>query len=619
MSSKRAITVFLCVMALSFAATGSAQEIGDPYEVLNRYFQAEGGLERLRAERSSYSEGTLSMGGMEGSLNVWMQKPGKSRAEIALGPLNIIQGDNGQHAWVLDQNGKLQVITNPDEATIKRRRVARLMEEYAFADRESDVFTVSLDSIEQLDSSNCYVITVTNNINVDRYKVYINTQTFAREKEVFIEDVQSRDAYHKDLREIEGLLVPFWTKEIYHQTGQDQEIRLTEYVSNPKIDPVQFEPPEQGAKDYEFVDGDRAENIKFGFIGNHLYIPVTVGGKKRHWVLDTGAGISVLNRAFSEELGLELEGQVKGQGAGGTVSASFTTLPPYHVEGIQFQEQTIAVIDMNELIRRLGVDVVGILGFDFLSRFVTKVDFANETVSFYDPETFTYTGGGQVLDIHIDNSVFAVHATLDGNHSGTWLFDLGAGTTHLDGIYALREGYADKKGVLGMGHGAGNEYQLKKVRCDSLHFAGFTVYGPEVNFSYGGTDTVFTADRIGVLGNSLFRNFVLYCDYANERLIVEEGDKFNQPWPTDNSGLQIAWSADHKVEVSYVSPGTPVNKAGFLKGDLLKKIGSIDVTLTDDIIAIRELLKADPGTEYNVVIDRGGEEKILKLTLAKLL
>ena len=614
-----AIVIYVTVLTTGMNFLATAQEISDPYDILNRYFQAVGGLDLLTAEKTSYSEGILSIGGMEGTLKTWISKPGRYRAEIALGPLNIIQGDNGEHAWILDQNGKLQVITNPDEATIKRRKVKRLIEEYAYAKRNSKVFTVNFEGIEPVDGKDCYVVKVSNNINFDSYTAYLNIQTFLQEKAVYIEDDQSRDVYYHDYQEIDKLRIPFWIKEIAHRTGQSQDIKLTQYLSNPEIDSSLFEPPEQDIKDYQFTDGNSAENIPIKFIGNHIFIMVNVQGKERLWVLDTGAGISVINKAFAEELGLELEGELKGQGAGGTVSASFATLPPYSLRGIQFKEQIVAVIDMNKLIRRIGLDIVGILGYDFLSRFVTKVDFSNELVSFYEPSDFEYTGDGHVLDIHIENSQFEVNATLDGTHAGNWLFDLGAGTTHLDGCYALREGYADKPGVLGMGHGAGNEYQLKDIRCDSIQFAGFVMYDPEISFHYGGTDTVFTADQIGVLGNSLFRNFVLYCDYADERLIVEKGSEFNRVWPRDNSGLQIAWSPDKMVEIIYVSPETPADKAGFVKGDFILSINGIDVSLLDGLIAIREMLKADTGTKYEIVIERAGKTETLKLKLAGLI
>ena len=157
------------------------------------------------------------------------------------------------------------------------------------------------------------------------------------------------------------------------------------------------------------------------------------------------------------------------------------------------------------------------------------------------------------------------------------------------------------------------------IKCDSLQFAGFTVYDPEICFAYGGSDTTFTADQIGVLGNSLFRNFVIYCDYAGERLILEKGGKFNHTWPEDNSGLQITWSSDHQIEVASVSPDTPAEKAGFIKGDRLRSVNGIGLDLLVGVIAIRKLLQGYPGTTYEFVVDRAGENKKMKLKLAKLL
>ncbi|MFC1476091.1 aspartyl protease family protein [Candidatus Zixiibacteriota bacterium] len=619
MRSLNCIVFVAFMLILAAAVSGAAQEITDPYEILNRYFRMAGGLERLAAEQASYAEGNLSLGGMEGTVKLWTQRPGRNRVEIVLGPLNIIQGDNGEHQWVLDQNGKLQVITNPDEATVQRRQVRRSLAEYAYAQRESGLFTVSLAGREQIEGKDCYVIKITNNINVDSFTMYVNSVSFRLEKAAFVEDVESRDVFYGDYREIQGLQVAFWTKEISHRSGQTQEITLTQYVSNPEIDLALFEPPAAGAKDYQFTAGDCAEDIPFEFIGNHLFIPVVVNGEERLWVLDSGAGMTVLNKKFAEELGLKFEGELKGQGAGGTVAVNLTALPPYQIAGIEFNEQTVAVIDMDELISRIGVDVVGILGYDFLSRFVTKVDYANELVSFYDPESFVYSGDGHLLDMHIENMLFEVSATLDGTHTGSWIFDLGAGTTHLDGSYALREGYAARDGIIRMGHGAGNEYQLKDVRCDSMEFAGFTVYKPTISFSFGGTDTTFRSDNIGTLGNSLFQNFVLHIDYANERLLIEKGGEFNRFRPEDNSGLQIAWNQDHQVEVTYVSPDTPAEKAGFRKGDVLRSINGIDVDSFKGLIAIRKLLQADPGMKYELVIHRAGEEKKLKLKLAQLL
>jgi hypothetical protein len=613
-------TIAAGVLALAvLAGISVGQEITDPYEILNKYFEASGGLERLRAERTQHFEGSLSVAGMDGTIRVWTEKPDRSRAEIEIGPINMMQGDNGETKWVLDTNGKLQTTTKLDEPAMKRKRVERRMAEYEYADPGSSVFTLTSKSRADVEGAGCYVVEVANKINSDRHIYYISVDGFQLTKSVALVGEQSADTYYGDYRETDGLMIAFYTREVPHQTGQAQEIRISRYQSNPDLDPAVFEPPEEGGKDYEFTSGDSAENIPFRFIDNHLFIPVIVEGTERLWVLDTGAGMSVVDKAFADEYKMELEGNLKGVGAGGTVDASFSTLPPYEVKGIRFGEQTVAVIDMSELIRRLGVDIGGILGFDFLSRFVTRVDFASEVLSFYAPETFEYSGDGTVLDVHIEESVFEVTATLDEEHSGTWLFDLGAGMTHLDGRYALREGYAGMDGVLRMGHGAGNEYQLKSVKGRTLEFAGFTLHYPPVSFAYGGTDTVFTADRIGILGNTLFRNFVLYVDYANERVILEKGERFDRAWPEDRSGLSIGWTAGRDgVEVVYVSPDTPAEDAGFKKGDILKSVNGAPVEPKSDVIAVREIFREKPGTTHEIVVERAGDEKMISLTLEEL-
>ncbi|MFZ1947048.1 MAG: aspartyl protease family protein [bacterium] len=611
--------VGMASLVVLLAAPVAGQEISDPYEVLRQYFAASGGLERIKAERTQHIEGSLSVGGMQGPIRIWTEKPDKSRVEAEIGPLRYAEGDNGEIGWVLDTNGKVQKASKMDEVALKRRDVDRRMAELEYVDPGSEIFSVALEGTEVVDSAACYVVSVANSINSDRYIYYMSTAGFRLLKRVALKGDESADTYYGDYREVDGLLVAFYTREIEHQTGQPQETVVTTYESNPDIDAGLFEPPEQSGRDYEFTAGQAAENIPFRFIEGHLFIPVVVNGVERLWILDTGASVTVVDRSFADAIGLKGEGDITGVASGGNVSVSFATLPPFEVKGIRFKEQTVAVIDFGSLIRRLGVDIGGVLGFDFLSRFVTRVDYANEMVSLYDPERFEYDGPGRAVDVHLKESVFEVRAVLDGAHAGTWLFDIGAGLVSLDGRYALREGYAGNRGVVKMGHGAASEYQIKVVRADSLQLAGFTVYEPLVNFNYGGTDSVFTADNLGGLGNSLFRHFIVYVDYSGERVILEKGEKFNQAWPEDKSGLGVGWTAGRDgVEVLYVSPDTPAAAAGFEKGDIIRSVGGVAVEPADGVLRVRELLRGPAGTAYDVMTERAGRETTLTLTLADL-
>jgi predicted aspartyl protease len=596
-----------------------AQETQDPYEVLEHHFAAAGGLDRLKAERTQYMEGNISVAGMEGPIRVWSEKPDKSRVEVEIGPLKITQGENGEVKWVLDANSKLQVITKSDEATEKRDKVERLMAEYEYADRGSDVFKVALDGTEDVEGTSCYKVKVTNNINADTYFYFIGVDDLMLEKTAALKGEESADTYYEDYREVAGIMIAFHTREVQYSTGQPQEVSLTHYESNPAIEPGLFDPPEEAGKDYRFAAGDAAENMAFRFIGNHLFIPVTVEGKQDMWVIDTGAGMSVIDMAFAKELGLEVEGNLKGLGAGGTVDVGFAELPPFELEGISFDVQKVAVIDMAELVRRLGIEIAGILGFDFLSRFVTRIDYAAELISFYDPETFTYAGDGVTIDAHIDEGVFKTVATLDGDLSGTWLFDIGASSIHLEPAYALRQGYADMDGVLRMGHGAGNEYQVKGVRAQRFELGGFTLDRPLLSFRSGITDDTITSDKLGILGNSIFRNFVIHVDYARERVILEKGKRFNQPWPEDRSGLNVAWTPDHgAVEVLYISPGTPAERAGFEKGDVVISVDGEAIEPATGVLDVRDYLSGAPGITREILVDRRGKDKKIRIKLEDL-
>ncbi|MGD9140821.1 MAG: aspartyl protease family protein [bacterium] len=615
----RALEITALMGALIWAGTATGQNLTDPQEILGGYLEASGGLMRLKAERTQYFEGTISVAGMEGPIRAWTEKPHLSRVEVELGPLNITQGDNGEATWILDANGKLQVTTKMDEATAKRREVQSLMAEYEYADPGSDIFSLALEGTEEIEGVLCYVVKITNTINSDYYIYYIGVDEFRLEKSTSSEGENSADTYFGDYREVDGLMVAFYSKETHLQTGQTQEVNIATYESNPVIDHATFDPPEEGGKDYEFASGNSAENLPFKFIENHLFIPVTVGDRTDLWILDTGAGMSVIDQAFADDLGLATEGNLKGQGAGGTVDIAITTLPPFELEGVSFNEQKVAVIDLAELIRRIGIESPGILGFDFLSRFVTKIDFANELISFYDPDSFTYSGTGTPVDLHMKEGVFETHATLDGHLSGTWLFDIGASSLSLNASRAVRKGYTEKKGVLRMAHGATHEYQVKGVRGEKIEFGGFILDDPVISFRHGVDDTTIYVDRLGILGNTIFRNFVVFVDYANEQVILEKGDKFNQPWPQDHSGLNIGWTMDHGgVEVIYVSPDTPAEAAGFKKGDILKSVDGAPVEPEADLLAVRSRLHEPVGTTLEIVVDREGKSRTLSLTLADL-
>jgi len=616
---KRQVLIALALVCALAPAALAAADITDPYEVLDRYYEAVGGLDRVKAEQTLYFEATLSVAGLEGTIHHWEARPDRSRTEVDLVVFTQTTGDNGEVAWEVGMNGKLRIEQDPN--ALARQEVSRGLALFEHLDRASDIFTVSLEGIEQVEGADCYVIRVVSAVdNVERVW-YIDVADFLMRKSIDIQPDMQQHAVHSDYREVGGVLHAFRQDIEMLPIRQKQVIVTTHLETNVDIDLALFEPPADDVRDFVFTEGGDRADVPCQYIERHIFLPVVVNCRESLWVLDSGASASVIDRGYAESLGLELSGEIKGQGAGNTVDVAFTTLPPFSVQGIEFEQQQVAVIEFVDLFRRISdLEVVGVLGYDFLSRFVTRVDYANNMLTFYDPETFEYDGEGTVLDAPLRENLFSVEATVDGIHKGQWMLDLGAGGMTFHAPYAAEHDLASREGVYGVGFGAGGRIMHHRSEYETVEFGGYTVDRPCI--SMAGSDGKMTGafsggELVGNLGNTLFRHFVLYLDYKNQQVVVEKGDDFETEFPWDRSGLQL-WRPDEACEVLYVSPGTPAEDAGFQEDDVVLTINGIDVERFGGLLEFRAMLREEPGTEYVFEVERDGKRKELKLVLRDL-
>ncbi len=609
-----ALTAFiLCTLA----ATVAKAELINAYEILRDYHNAIGGLEQLKSEKTIHFAGTFLLAGLEGTMEYWGESPDKSRMELDLGIFAQTQGDNGEFPWSVDQNGKLQI--ERGEAALKRREVEILRRSQEHRDPESSFFEATFEGTEMVDDIECYVIRTTNTINEDFTLEYFNTKNLLMEKSISATPDGEMHVRYFDYREVEGVLHPFREEIQMLPIGQEQILELDTFEVNVEIDPVLFEPPEDDVRDFRFVDGGTSVEVPFELIERHLFLGVTMDCETSLWVLDTGASMSVMDSGLVAKLGLTTEGNMKGQGAGNAVDVTFVEMPPFSAPGVEFDSQKAAVIDIASLFRQTsGMEIGGILGYDFLSRFVTRVDYANEMLTLYDPESFEYEGDGVLLDAPLRGGTFTVPVTVDGEHGGLWSVDLGAGGSSFHYPYARDHGLLERGGIDAVGFGAGGRMARRVSLFETVEMAGFSLDDPRLSVPAGETVGAFGSGEItGNLGNTLFRNFVLTLDYERQQMIVEKGENFGYDFPEDKSGLQI-WMPEDDLEVLHVASGTPADEAGFEMGDLITTVNDIGVDHLDGIMALRELLREEKGTEYRFGLLRDGRTMKLTLTLDDL-
>lgn len=611
--------IIILLISLVYAISAMAQDM-NPYEILNNYYDAIGGLDKVKAEENFHFEGIIKIvgAGIEGIVDYWEISPNKIYQEIDLKVMKFTTGDNGNFSWIVDQNGKLQI--QRDENTLNSRIIDELNAKFEFLDPESEYFQLKYEGIENIEGKDCYCIRTTNSINEDTIYEYYDIENYLLIKSIDVERSGESYTMFKEYKEVNGVLHPFLEETTDKITNEQQILQITLFETNIEVDESLFEPQEEESEDFIFENGKNVENISFEYYGEHLFIKVKINGVEKDWLLDTGASASVIFGDYAEELGLDLEGNLTGRGAGNTVEFSITTLPPFDIEGVHFEQQSIVCIPNLDILKRaMDREVAGILGYDFLSRFIIKVDYANELISLYHPDNFSYTGNGVIVDAPLDGNTFSLPMTINDKYTGNWSVDLGAGGLSFHYPYARDNNFHDLDGVLGVSFGAGGKIYDKSIMFDNIKIADFVIENQIIDIPMEEVSGAFgDRDQVGNLGNVLLKHFILYLDYENQRMIFEKGDDFRKEFPHGKSGFSSWRLEDNSIEIFFISPNTPAEDAGFEVGDIILSINGNSVDNYENILEMRELFKAEVGTEYIIKIDRDGDIKDIKLILKDL-
>ena len=606
------LIIWFCVVATPL----SAADLPEPLGIYLKHFEAIGGYEKVKAEKSGYLEGHITYDGLEGTVRQWEQIPLRLRVEQDFRVIQQMYGDTGQVSWSVDTNGKR--IIQRDEETLKRRKVKALLQVYDHMNPDTPNFILHFQGIQKVGPIDCYVVKMTNRINQDIFLDYFRTDTFFLEKSVVIQPDLEFHTRYSDFREVNGVWHAFREETDIRPREKKITVQLHRYQTNLAIAPSRFELPEDGVEDFQFIEGDRAEEIPFELIENNIFLPVRVGSDERWWLLDNGATMTVIDADYAQNLGLTQKGGIKGSGFKNTFDLSFVTLPPYSLPGIRFEAQKVFAFQ-GLADRFYEPQIAGVMGFDLLSRFVTRIDYAKRRIAFYEPKGFRYQGPGVVVEAPLKDKVFSLPMRVEDRYKGRWSLDLGAYNMSFHFPYAQTHGLFQRDGIERVSADLGGYYFERRVRFEHLELAGFTVADPLINVpAEKGKGANTARELIGNIGNDLLRRFVVYLDYHRQQVIFEKGRDFERRFPRDKSGLIIGQAEDNGPMISFVAPDTPGERAGFLAGDLIRRVNTEPVDHRYNVVGLRQLLRQAAGTVIQIGVQRQEQQLEIQLTLEDL-
>lgn len=360
--------------------------------------------------------------------------------------------------------------------------------------------------------------------------------------------------------------------------------------------------------------------LPFTMEANHIVVQTQINGRPPiGFLLDTGAAYQVISTPRLAQFGLTSYGAGRTTGGGGQGASTYTRIASLTMPGVEVRNQHALVLDLSGLERAWGVPIGGILGYDFISRFVIEIDHERKIMTLHRPGNWRYDGDGAVVPLSFDGGMPYVDAMLSApgkpRLAARMILDVGASDTMI--LTAPFVAANDLQRLAGTSTAvtgtAGLENQFfaqrnTRGRIDSLWLGGMEVQGIPVSFSANTSGAYASAAFAGTIGEGIFNRFHMYIDYPRRRVILEATAKSNEPFPERRTfgATLLAGGPDLRTfTVSGVRAGSPAEAAGLRQNDVIVGLdarSAQQLTLGE----LREILTQE-GRRRVIRVRRGGQ------------
>ena len=601
----------LLLLFLPFFAALSVRAAQPP--LLARWTAAVGGAGRIARIDAVHRVEAIDDDGMPGTREEWATEQLQRREHIEHAHDQTLIVFDGRNGWRRDWNGFVEKLAGSD---LRRQANTALLHTFAALRGEAGVpKTIGNDTLD---------FHVNNGSHV-RFVFDPASGLPARAEMPSFDGTLT--VTFADWRPVDGIKVPFeerWT------TGPNKSIVHLRSIDFLPCGDVDLTPPSPGPEDASFQHGARSVSLAFNFDNKHIMLPTIVNGVGPIWfLLDTGAEYTVINRSHLAEFHMTPYGGLKTVGGGSEAAGgSYVEHVHYRLGDAELHDQHAAVLELRGLEEIYGMPVGGILGFDFLSRFVVDLDYAAERVILHPRTWDSHAEKGSVVPLVMQGEEPYLAGDIDvrGEAIPTWfILDLGAAdtitfTTPFIAAHHLLERAGDRQRTVhkfaAPDVAAFNPVNVRGL-IDAVTIGGVRFPHVLVNLSAakGGAYTSPAFD--GNLCETIVSRFGhVILDYGRSVMILRSRPSTTRPFEERKSfGMTVvAGSPDlHHFTVTSVGEGSPAAAAGFRKGDVIAAVDG-EPAARMDLAALRALLLRDH-TRHRFQIVRNGREVALQAAI----
>ncbi len=593
--------------------------------IVERHIEALGGRAAVEDQRTIFVSGSLSAFGMSGRAQVWHARPDRTASAIELGPLHVAEGYDGSAGWRTDPSGKPVVLDGKD---LEEARADAWFENGRWLEADQGGGRVTDAGTERDSTGSFTVLEVTPPVGRPR-RLWFDDHTGQLVRSVAKHDQQSVSVLMSDFRGVEHGTMAFRSvTRVEGMPANDMTLVIDSVAFNPDIPASRFAVPAALGAGTRWLKNPGRAHLPFEYASRHVWLKVSINGAPpADFLFDTGASLTVLDSSYAARIGVAAVGHQQGVGAGAVGHAAFASVRTLRVEGpdgdgVELADLKVAVLGLEGFLQPyFWRHVAGVLGFDFIQRFVDRIDYDHRVLTLDDPQDFHYAGSGAAIPMTLAGSTPVVSLTLDGSIAGAFRIDVGSGGTvdlHTPFVkeHHLLEGKGTRIGILGGGFGG--TFRSTARRMERLAIGPYGWARPIVALSEATTGAFTSEDYAGNIGNQVLQRFTCTLDYARRTLYLEPGARYAEPDEFPRSGLQLALDGD-RVRAFAVLADSPADRAGLREQDEVVTIdGRPARDWTPDTIA-EALDRGRPGSRHSLEVMRDRARVRLVLVLRDLL
>jgi len=274
----------------------------------------------------------------------------------------------------------------------------------------------------------------------------------------------------------------------------------------------------------------RSAKVKFRLAGGAqplILLPTRVNGAGPFdFILDTGAGTSLLSAELAQQLNIKVLGTKEGQSAGGKVSVSLAKVESLALGQAKIEDIEVGIVDLGHIAKTVGTKIDGDVGYNFLKYFRVTIDYQIGEIRFDDPRRIENFGRTSKTEIPMRLASPAkplVLVDVYANGGGPFQFAIDTGTS----TTAVAPEVARQLGIEGSPIGplttGGSQVSVTAGNLKSFQIGGARIDDLVVVVAdfFGMLSQAVGAKLDGIVGYNFLRNFRVVMDYPSEKFRLE--------------------------------------------------------------------------------------------------